>query len=125
MNEVYWESRVVGGKAGRYPAEDQTHHFAAYFQIGSFFGNDDNTLRDALVRTNDLGTDKSKPELYFWRSNPGDYFLGLLAADLGHMWNSHPGYIGATVTSLLKASRQTGWSYTGRTDFVYPVDYWK
>jgi len=115
----YWEADKTGcntspGKdaLGRWPLEDQTHHFAAYFYLGAKISDSDAALNVALWRTNDsqLNVSGSGPQM-----NPGDYYLGVLAADLGNWYSDNPGYHGDFFTAQLRQGWQASFAAMGRT----------
>jgi hypothetical protein len=120
MHQDWWESDRTGqhpaaGKdaaTGTWPDDDQTHHFAAYFALGAGYsgaGNMDIPLVTALKHTNDYpGPPGPKA------ANPGDYYLGILGADVGKLWRSNPGYVGDYIADLLKHDWKYAFNTTGR-----------
>ena len=90
MNERYWDEEKGGG-------DDQTHHFAGYFAFGGLYGNDRTQLNVALWHTGDYRIRDGTIQ------NHGDYYLGIMAADIGAWYTSHPGYMGDWITAQLKA----------------------
>ncbi|MDB5358614.1 MAG: Alpha-tectorin precursor [Phycisphaerales bacterium] len=67
---------------GTWPNEDQMHHFVGYFFFGGTFllGTTDVGLAKALKATGD----------YPSAENPGDYYLGIVAAELGSAFFDKP-----------------------------------
>jgi hypothetical protein len=67
---------------------DQTHHFAGYFAAGVRYGQLTANTRSIL------GTD--------WpSSNPGDYLLGAVAAQLGDSYSRDPRYMAGEIRQRL------------------------
>jgi hypothetical protein len=119
MHSDYWEGDTTGkhplaGRdpfTGTWPEDDQTHHFAGYFALAagaqrSLFNEE---LALALRRTNDY---PGPPALNF--ANAGDYFLGVLAADLGNMYRQQPGYYGDLIEQELAQPWATAFVRNGR-----------
>lgn len=96
---------------GKWPNDDQDHHFAAYFEFGARFSLLGNAgLARALKSTGD----------YPLRNNPGDYYLGILAYDLGKAYEAQPGSVGQRVTALLGETWKDAFKNTGRSSANLP-----
>jgi hypothetical protein len=113
MNQDYWEARRdANGNPALWPMDDQTHHFAAFFFMGSGpFGLGDANI--VLARELKSSGDYPGPPSPS-APNPGDYYLGILAADIGNAYRQHPGYFGTEIDNLLKQPWQQAFSTTGR-----------
>lgn len=115
MDEEYWEAEsrkwVTGGhvtlpsniNSHLWPDEDQMHHFAGYFLLGTY-ATGSLVLWRALESTGD----------YPKTNNPGDYNLGIVGFDLGRTFAAHPGYVGNLVRRQLEESAdqaltESGW----------------
>jgi len=73
------------------PAEDQTHHFAAYFTLGATVSKPNVIGGGVAFVTNDTPV-----------NNPGDYLLAVVGVNLGQSYRQNPRYIGAEITQLLQ-----------------------
>jgi hypothetical protein len=104
MNQDYWEAdsrfpdnrgHITNPLPGErlWPEEDQMHHFAGYFVLGTHGlpAETNLVLRQALKSTGDYGKDK----------NPGDYDLGVVGYDLGKLYDGQPGYMSSLIRKRL------------------------
>jgi hypothetical protein len=113
MNIDWWEADSTGSnkdanfdpQTHTWPYDDQTHHFAGYFQFGVHSGGLGNTvLSTALHRTGDF------PKA----NNPGDYNLGILGNDLGRQYRTMPNFMGSQIISDLRQTAKAVFTATGR-----------
>lgn len=92
LHRRYWD-----WPRGELPnTKDQTHHFAGYFEFGAHVSNGRDALKIALWKTDDYSI------IADTITNLGDYYLGIMAADMGNYYKHNPGYMGAWITQQLK-----------------------
>ncbi len=90
---------VEGENTTRNPAS-QLHHFAAYFHIGATLGNSIPVLKTALDRSGDWDETMDRNKVRNW----GNFFLRIMAADLGYYYQYHSlAFCGSYITEQLKA----------------------
>ncbi|HXE54976.1 MAG TPA: hypothetical protein VN541_18285, partial [Tepidisphaeraceae bacterium] len=110
-------TRSDGVSTTAWPGEDQLHHFAGYFFLGTFMrANQWVLVRQKHYEYQALETTGDWPK----KSNPGDYDLGLVADDIGQAYQANPGYSTDPQIKIwqdLSATSPTAFSNDGRTIF--------
>lgn len=94
LNRKFWNTDG-DGKPDSDSDEDQTHHFAGFFQFGATYGAGETRLHLALSNTGDWSIIDQKI------LNKGDYDLGFVAARYGNAYSKAPGFIGKAVEAEL------------------------
>lgn len=94
LNRKFWNTDG-NGNPDIDSDEDQTHHFAGFFQFGATYGAGESRLRVALSNTGDWSIIDQKI------LNKGDYDLGFVAARYGNAYSKNPGFIGKAVEAEL------------------------
>jgi fibronectin type 3 domain-containing protein len=112
MNLDWWEADSTGHNravnydpiTGTWPYEDQTHHFAGYFEWGTYVFHTNMLLSAALWKTGD----------YPKKNNPGDYNLGILGFDIGYAYSQNPGFYGSQILADVQESANAAFLASGR-----------
>ncbi len=94
LNRKFWNTDGDGNPDAD-SDEDQTHHFAGFFQFGATYGAGESRLRMALSNTGDWSITEQKI------LNKGDYDLGFVAARYGNAYSKDPSFIGKAVEAEL------------------------
>jgi hypothetical protein len=94
LNRKFWNTDGDGNLDSD-SDEDQTHHFAGFFQFGATYGAGESRLHVALSNTGDWSIIDQKI------LNKGDYDLAFVAARYGNAYSKAPGFIGKAVEAEL------------------------
>lgn len=94
LNRRFWNTDGEGNPDIE-SNDDQTHHFAGFFQFGATYGAGESRLHLALSNTGDWSILNQKI------LNKGDYDLGFAAARWGKSYSDNPRFIGKEVEAEL------------------------